>query len=135
MSIATDYMGKIILMVIVVIVAIMLVNDFYMKSREATNNIIPHTDESGSIVAERVNLTDAGILSEKDIEKYCRLCQAAVEKYDPPDDAVCYILKGDFMPSSFPTDVCGRWICDDWITATNVIISYNWRKSTVQVEC
>lgn len=135
MSMALEYPVKMIILIIVVFVAIALISDFYMRSQITINDVIPDKDEKGDIVAQSVDLSGSGTLNENDIEKYCRLCKTVVEDYEPANDAVCYILKGRFSPSSFPTSDCDFWDCGDWLTARNVIISYDWRESQVTVEC
>ncbi len=133
MSMAIEFIGKMILLVVVVSVAIFLIGDFFMRSSQTVGDLFPKKGKDGSIIAERVE--ESGIVGTEKLEKYCRLCRAAVEEFDPRQDAVCYIIKGTFSPSSFPKNACNEWKCSNWSDAKNVIIGYNWKYSSIQVEC
>lgn len=126
---ALEYIAKLFIYMIVIVVVVALVLRFFMKTKIC---LFDCKEEVGckveTTVVEETEITD------QTIDKYCYLCWEKNDFGKCRSNSLCYVVRGYFYPTSYlpEKDYC-EIKCDR--EATSLLFLYDYVRGKVFVEC
>lgn len=130
-GLALEYVFKMFLYFVVVVVVLGLIINFRSQIIEALNlcDYIPgckREEKCETILAKEA------VIDENVLNKYCNLCWSKTGLRDYKENCVCYVVRGSFSPLAFSNQNC-ELKCN--LNSESLIFSYNSLFKKVFIEC